>query len=131
MTALANDLLGQVTADSDIAALGLTATEEAELARDAFIEETPRDLVEQAFDMAVGEARVVEGGEEAFILRLNAINEVDRTDPDTNVLARSIEGRVTQSLSQDIFQAFTNAVQSEAGISINQSAINAVHAQFP
>ena len=38
---------------------------------------------------------------------------------------------VGQSMAQDIFEAYGRAVQAEAGISLNQSMINAVHSQFP
>ena len=131
VAALATDLSKSVTADSDIAALGVTATEEADLARDAFIEETPADMMAQVFEMDAGEVRVIEGREQAFILRLDGINAADSTDPETALVARAVESQTAQSMTQDIFQAFTNAVQSDAGITINQSAINAVHAQFP
>ena len=36
-----------------------------------------------------------------------------------------------QAIAGDAFAAFTTALTNEAGITLNQSAINAVHASLP
>jgi peptidyl-prolyl cis-trans isomerase D len=38
---------------------------------------------------------------------------------------------VAQMVAQDIFEAYGQALQAEAGIRLEQSVINAVHSQFP
>jgi peptidyl-prolyl cis-trans isomerase D len=34
-------------------------------------------------------------------------------------------------MAQDMFESYGRALQSDAGIRLDQSVINAVHAQFP
>jgi peptidyl-prolyl cis-trans isomerase D len=34
-------------------------------------------------------------------------------------------------MAQDVFESYGQALQREAGISLNQSVINSVHSQFP
>jgi len=128
---LATTLKPTLAQGTDMAALGLTATVEEAQTRDAFIEGTPQDLMAQVFEMNKGDVRVIEGAESAFIVRLDDVAPADLGDPETAAVNNALETQTSQSLAQDIFDAFTRAVQSDAGISVNQTAINAVHAQFP
>ncbi len=128
---LANSLVPSVKQGTQMAALGLTATVEEGQTRDAFIEGTPRDLVSQVFDMKEGEVRVLQGDEAAFIVRLDKIVPADLGDAETAAVRTAIEKQTAQLLSQDIFDSYAAAIQSTAGITINQTAINAVHTQFP
>lgn len=54
----------------------------------------------------------------------------DPQDSRTSGLASAIDQQIGQSLAQDVFTYFARALQAEAGISLNQSAIDAVHANF-
>lgn len=128
---LANSLVPTVSQGTDMAALGLTATVEDGQTRDAFIEGTPPSFMSQIFEMAKGDVRVIEGDESAFVVRLDDIVPADLGDPETASVNTALENQTAQSLAQDIFDAFTRTVQTSAGISVNQAAINAVHAQFP
>jgi peptidyl-prolyl cis-trans isomerase D len=47
------------------------------------------------------------------------------------VLLQILEQTVAQSMAQDIFESYGRALQADAGIRLDQSVINAVHAQFP
>ena len=44
---------------------------------------------------------------------------------------QAVLGELAQGIAQDVFAMYANALQREAGISLNQQAIAAVHAQFP
>jgi peptidyl-prolyl cis-trans isomerase D len=67
----------------------------------------------------------------AHIVRLDAVNPAARDAQDTALLLQILEQTVAQSMAQDIFESYGRALQSEAGIRLDQSVINAVHAQFP
>lgn len=128
---LANSLAPQISAGTSMAALGQVETVEDGLTREAFIDGAPAELLIEAFEMNVGEVRVIEAEASALIVRLDAIHVPDVSDPETALVERAIDEQTSQSLAQDVLEAFTRAVQAEAGISINQPAINAVHTQFP
>jgi hypothetical protein len=38
---------------------------------------------------------------------------------------------MNRSLADDLLETMIGALEAEAGIAVNQAAINAVHAQFP
>jgi peptidyl-prolyl cis-trans isomerase D len=67
----------------------------------------------------------------AHIVRLDAVNPAARDAQDTALLLQILDQTVTQSMAQDIFESYGRALQSEAGIRLDQSVINAVHSQFP
>jgi peptidyl-prolyl cis-trans isomerase D len=48
-----------------------------------------------------------------------------------SVFLQILQQTVAQSMAQDIFESYGRALQSDAGIRLDQSVINAVHAQFP
>ena len=48
----------------------------------------------------------------------------------TVALREAIQTQAEQAIAQDAFSLFTNGLTGAAGISLDQTAINAVHAQF-
>ena len=134
LAALADSLVPQITANSDMAALdgasGLTATEEQGITREAFIENTPSGFVAEVFEMNIGEPRRIDGSGAAFIVRLDAVLPADPADPDMEKVEAALTSQAAQGIAQDIFGLFSSELTTSAGLTLNQSAINAVHAQF-
>ena len=60
-----------------------------------------------------------------------AINPAARDDPNTQILVQVLGQAIAQTQAQDVFEAYGQALQAEAGIRLDQAVINAVHAQFP
>ncbi len=102
----------------------------ARMARDGFMEGVPTTLVPTAFQMAVGDVRVIEGPEFTGVLRLDRIEPAATDGDGAAALKGAIAGQVEQALAQDAFGIFTNALTGRAGITLNEGAISAVHAQF-
>ena len=55
----------------------------------------------------------------------------DPADEQTGQLIRAVDEQIGAALAQDVYEYFARALEAEAGISLNQAAINAVHANFP
>ena len=109
-----------------------TLTREQQVRRQDFIPDAPPTLVAQVYQLAApGDVVLVPGAEVAVIARLDAINPAARDDPTTQILTQIIGQTVAQSMAQDIFEAYGQAMQADVGIRLDQSMINAVHAQFP
>ncbi|MHA7888178.1 peptidylprolyl isomerase [Roseicyclus sp.] len=124
-------LVGQLATGAALEDLGRLDREQ-QVRRQDFIPDAPPTLVAQVFRLsAPGDTVLVPGADRAFIARLDRINPAARDDPGTEILTQIMSQSVGQSMAQDIFEAYGRAVQAEAGISLNQSMINAVHSQFP
>ncbi|MDD9715363.1 SurA N-terminal domain-containing protein [Dinoroseobacter sp. PD6] len=111
---------------------GLDRQVETGLTREAFIEGTPPALVTDVFALeAEGDVALVPGNGVVIVAQLTAILPPDTEDPDAAFLRNVLDQSVSQTLAEDVFTAYATAIQQEAGITINQSAINGIHAQFP
>ena len=102
-----------------------------ETARDGFIAGTPVSLLPEVFRMAEGDVRVIEDEDFVAVVLLDSIQPAATDGPDAEALRAALVAQAEQAISADAFSAFTNALTTEAGISIDQAVINAVHASLP
>ena len=110
--------------------LGIAATVETNLTRRSFVGGTPPSFLTEVFDMSVGDVRVVDNGADAIIVRLDAIAAPDPDDAQTGAERETAANVAAAGIAQDIFEAYSAAVQQRTDIDINQAAVNAVHAQL-
>jgi len=130
MLARAAEIAADLTADADLAALGLTPRVESNLTRRSFVEGTPEGFNDVVFALAPGEARVVDAGDGALIVRLDAITAADPTATDQAAQRASISDSIAAGIAQDLFDAYAQAVQQATRITINQATVDAVNAQL-
>lgn len=105
-------------------------TEVKDITRDGWIENVPAQAVSRAFAISEpGEVEIVDAEGRVILLRLDAIDEADLTGEDAQRITGAVQDRLGQSLQSDIFDYYARAVQREAGISLDQSAVNAINAQ--
>jgi peptidyl-prolyl cis-trans isomerase D len=90
----------------------------------------PPDFLETVFAMAEGEVRVIEGSGRIFILRLAAIAPPAEDDADLARVTEALRDQMTADLGQDMFQLLADDIRARAGVTLDQAAINAVHANF-
>ncbi|PHQ97220.1 MAG: peptidylprolyl isomerase [Marinosulfonomonas sp.] len=123
-------ILAQIENGASISSLGHAVTVQTHITRDAFIEGTPPGFLEQIFALEPGESLVSEGDGYTVIATLNQVLDSDPQNPDAQAIRDAINDGIRQGIGQDALDAFSSALQFEAGISLDQAAINAVHAQF-
>lgn len=105
-------------------------TEVRDITRDGWIEGAPAATVSQAFAMSEpGEIEVVDAENRVILLRLDAVRDADLTAEDALPITDAVDDRLGQSLQSDIFDYYARAVQRDAGIELDQSAIDAINAQ--
>ena len=127
---LGDDIAGRIKAGEDITATGLVTTRYDEFGRNGHIDGAPAALVEQVFQLEDGGVAVVEGQDVVYIAALADVHEADRDGAEFKATREAIAAQVGQSLAQDMFQLYTQAISNEAGIRLDQTAVNAVHAQM-
>ncbi|MCO8146491.1 SurA N-terminal domain-containing protein [Rhodovulum tesquicola] len=121
-------LAGRVAAGEAFDALGHPVETEAALSRGGL---TPPALGDALFAMATpGDTRIVTAGEAAWLVRLDAILPPDPEDPAAGFLRDTIAAQAGQGMAQDLYGYFAQELVNAAGLSLDQSALNAVHAQF-
>ncbi len=118
-------------AGARLSGTGFETNVETRLRRSDFIENAPRAMIVRAFELERGETAVVEGDDRVVILTLDAIHAAEPGDADLAARVDAITSSALQSIANDALDAFTRAIQLDAGISLNQTAISAIQAQFP
>ncbi|MDG4647561.1 SurA N-terminal domain-containing protein [Roseibacterium sp. SDUM158017] len=131
LAARADELVGQLATGARLEGLG-EVTQEEGLRRQDFVPDLPPTLVAQSFRLdAPGDVVAIPGADAAYIVRLDAIQPASRNAPDSALLLQLVTQSVGQSMAQDIFESYGQALQSDAGITLDQTVINSVHSQFP
>lgn len=110
----------------EMATLGSALSFDRDARRDGFIEGTPPDFTQTLFEMEPGELRVLAADGDAWILRLDAINAADASDPEAQILKDAFAAQMAGDIGNAITGAYTQALIDETGVEVNQTAINAV-----
>jgi len=101
------------------------------LARNGVIEGTPDGLVADVFAMDEAGVKVIEAAGFVGVLRVDSIQAAATTGEEAEAERAYLASELARAISTDVFAAYTAALTLEAGITIDQSAINAIHASLP
>ena len=130
IVAQAKDIAATILPLTGFETLGLSANTQRAATRRSFINGTPADFMTQVFKMDVGDVNVIDTDAGAIIVRLDGIAAADANDPQVAAQKQAASDQAISGISQDIFEAFANAVQNRTDVVIDQAAVNAVNAQL-
>lgn len=109
---------------------GIAAETFADITRLDPLPQFPSVMMESILDAEPG-TPVIQAAEGRVFLTL--VGETQAADPaaeQTAQLITAIDQQVGQALAQDVFTYFARALQAESGFTLNQAAVDAVHANF-
>jgi peptidyl-prolyl cis-trans isomerase D len=129
LSAQAVKVKAEVEAGASLGAYGIVRVA-PEIPRTGFFEAAPEGLLTTVFQMAPNEIRVIEAKDFVGVVRLDTIAPATAEGEDATAMKSALSAQIEQAISQDAFAAFTNALTAKSGITLDQNAINAVHAQF-
>ncbi|SHG36562.1 SurA N-terminal domain-containing protein [Cognatishimia maritima] len=130
LKAQADSLIERMKAGEDIITLRLIVAQEQDLTRNDFLPDVPATLLETVFGMDQGDIEAVAGNGSYLIVELDDIAAADLSAGENTTIVNLIGQQVSQSLTQDILDAYSNFIRSRAEIEIDQGALAAVHAQL-
>ena len=99
--------------------------------RDGLVQGLPQEGVAAAFELQPGGASALTADGEVAVVRLDEVTPADTEDEEARAAKQAFADRTAQTIATDLVEAFVRAAERDAGISLDQSAINAVHAQLP
>lgn len=126
----AEPLVSKLESGTSFADAGLSEDDSQTLTRRSFVAGAPVELVERAFELDPGQVALVGDAGRLFVLRLDAVMDPDPDDSDLRQLQGVLRQQAASGLAQDLFQVLANDIRARAGIELDQSALNAVHANF-
>lgn len=128
--AKAETIVAEIATGTDMSEMNLLVNKEAAITRADYIEGTPPTFLEDIFAMTIGDLKIVDSFGTVLIVRLDDTRGPDLANPDLAIVRQRLEEQAAGAISQDIFSAFTGDLRARAGVSLDQSAINAVNANF-
>jgi peptidyl-prolyl cis-trans isomerase D len=131
LTARAESLAEEIRNGREMAGLDLPLSTNRKLGRDGFVDGTPAEFTDIVFDMEPDEIRILSADGDVWLVRLDRINAADATSPDAQILRIQFASETAREMSDALVAAYTRALLDETGVELNQSALNAVHAQLP
>jgi len=110
--------------------LDLKTEELTGLRRDEFGSSATPAILAKAFELQIGQSEAISDGSDVVVVTLNDINAGDLTIEDADTIRNALSSQFNTTLSNDMYAAFARQIQARAGISLDQQALNAVHANF-
>ena len=98
--------------------------------RTGFIENTPISMLDIMFQIEAGKAAIAAGPDSVFIARLDQINAYDPMSAENQPLQDAVQDQLDGQIANDLLSTFAGALRDEAGVSLNQTAINQINAQM-
>ncbi|MBU2867173.1 peptidyl-prolyl cis-trans isomerase [Pacificibacter marinus] len=132
MLVRAQDLESQVASGTPLADLGLPVETFETITRQDFISTMPEGFIDVVFEpgLATGATTLIEGDGRVIIALIDAVLPPEDT-ADNTAIADSYIASAAQGAAQDVIAAFSSALRTREGISINQTAVDAIHVQLP
>ncbi|MCW8841931.1 MAG: SurA N-terminal domain-containing protein [Rhodobacteraceae bacterium] len=127
---MAANLVPMLGDDADFSVYGLSPRTETGILRNGFVPDTPAGFLDAVFDLQPGAVTTLAHDDTLLVLRLDAVRLPDKSNEEISSLANTILRQAAEGVAQDIFQAYATQLQSLKGVTLDQPAINAVHAQF-
>ncbi|MBL4928593.1 SurA N-terminal domain-containing protein [Fuscibacter oryzae] len=122
-------VLAAVKGGASLASQGI-AERSAPIDRQGTVEGAPPALVETLFKLAPGEVQLVQDKDFVALIQLNDVVAADPAGQDGKALQEAIQINAAKAISADILALYTQSLTTEAGITLDQSAINAVNSQL-
>jgi len=87
-------------------------------------------VIERAFELAPDAVTVLDDAGQITLILVTEIMPADRQSELAKDITQEITAQLSDGLSQDLFEAYVGQIQARADVSLNQAALNAVHANF-
>ena len=129
LAAQAQTVLAAVKGGASLASQGV-AERSAPIDRQGNVEGAPPALVETLFKLQPGEVQLVQDKGFAALVQLNDVVAADPAGEDGKALREAIQVNAAKAISADILGLYTQSLTTEAGITLDQSAIAAVNSQL-
>lgn len=129
LTAQAETVKTAVTGGASLGSQGIVSVSRG-LRRDAQLDGTPAAVLTAVFGMTEGEVRIVTEGDYLAVVQLDKITPAPASGDEADELRDAIALNARQSMADDAYALFSNALLNQEGLTLDQTAINAVNAQM-
>ncbi|MXU65812.1 peptidylprolyl isomerase [Oceanomicrobium pacificus] len=121
---------GETLADA-IGDRPLSIEAQGPVARDTTLPGLPATLAADLFELEAGQSMLLTAGDDILLVHLTDIMPFDVDTEDNGQLLDTFRAQISRQVSEDMFGYFAQALQAEAGVTLNQALLDNINAQFP
>ena len=118
-----------VAGGAALGAYGITSFV-GKMTRDGSLPGAPASAMTTVFALKPGDVALVAAPGFSALVQLNSVTAAPTSGDDATAMREAIADNSRRAMAQDVSALFSDALTTEAGIALDQSAINAVIAQF-
>jgi peptidyl-prolyl cis-trans isomerase D len=122
----ASEIAADVSTQTSLKSFGLVEMTELGVTRGDIIDGAPPTMVAKGFETELGTAAIIEDALGALIIIPTAENGGDFESDEVKALKEIVTKRIKAAISQDIFEAFSNAARDNVDININQATVRSI-----
>ena len=122
----ASEIAADVSTQTPLKSFGLVEMTELGVTRGDTIDGAPPTMVAKGFEIELGTAAIIEDALSALIIIPTAENGGDFESDQVKALKEIVANRIKAAISQDIFEAFSNAARDNVDININQATVRSI-----
>lgn len=126
----ASDQVTQIEDGATFEDAGLEPRQAEGLTRQSFQSGLPQGSLPTIFSMEEGDVTMVNGEDRLFVIRLDEASVPEISGGEMDSLRASLRDSAANDIAQDLYQALADDIRTRAGITLDQQAIAAVHANF-
>ncbi|PIB24817.1 hypothetical protein BFP76_06510 [Amylibacter kogurei] len=123
-------IIAEIAAGKSIADFDIPVETKTGVNRGARDEQLPASLIPDLFDAKTGDSVLAATDDTVLIAQLKNITAVDGDNGETAILLDTVNSELQSQVSNDILDLFAQALQQEAGVTLNQVVINSIDSQI-
>ncbi|KFE33556.1 SurA N-terminal domain-containing protein [Thioclava atlantica] len=128
--ARAGEVVRALEGGKSLGETGLLTTTVPSIARGGFNDEVPPQVVSKVFATEPGKPAQVTAKGKVYVLVTDKVIPADMNDSDTKLISGQVGSQLSQALANDLLTFYANAIESEAGLSLDNQAVTAVQSQM-
>ena len=130
LRAQANETVKTLEGGTTFEDAGLTPVTVEGLTRQGFQDGTPAGFIPAVFAMKAGGVTLLDGDERLYIIRLDEVSTPEDSEGEMDQIRSTLRDSAANDIAQDLYLALAENIRNRAGITLDQQAIAAVHANF-
>ena len=130
LRAVAEDYKSKLESGQAFADLELAPNVQTDARRDSFFEGLPPEALIEVFKTETGKVVVLDGENGVFLARLTGVTEFDAAGEANSGLIEQLTASLNTQIAADLLDMYTVALRDQAGVELNQAALNSVNSQI-
>ncbi|WP_078606251.1 SurA N-terminal domain-containing protein [Thioclava sediminum] len=126
----AKEIVSTVEGGKSLGETGVLTTKVASIGRGGYSDELPPPVISKVFKTEPGKPAQITANGKVYVFVTDKVIPADMEDADTKLISGQIGTQLSNSLANDLLNFYATAVESEAGLDLDNQTVTAVQSQM-